>query len=123
MKKEYSKELLSMTEGNNVVTITKGATHKIPKYEVSNNGLIKTKEWQEIKFVKGNIEGKEFRQIGIITEDLLELALQQLSQLNQGHFENSDTAEAINFIKQAKQKLIDRKNNRAKRGVLGTYKK
>lgn len=117
------RDLINMTEGDNVDVVAKGATYKVPVYGIGNSGLQHDGDMLRIAFVKGSKDPKYNRQDGVICEDLLEMLAKHLTELNVGHFENQETKDAITFIKQAKQKLIDRKRDRAKRGVLSTYKK
>lgn len=107
-----------------VTVIKKGATYEIPRYELTSSGLQEIESAPlRIHFVKGSIDGEQYAQNGTICENLFSMIEQHLSQLNQGELENEHTTKCINHVRAAKQALLDRKNDRQKRGVLGTYKK
>lgn len=100
-----------------------GSTYQLPIYKLTSTGLEETPNCKEINFVKGNIEGEEFRQDGIITENILAMLVEHLSSLNQGDLENKFTTNAIDKIQEALMWIEERKRDRDKRGVLGTYRK
>lgn len=105
-------------------TIKLGSTYNLPKYKVEEGkGLLEIKEFQEIKFVKGNIEGPEFKQDGIITENLLTILIEHLGSLNVGDLRNRHTSIAITKLEESLFWIEERKRDRIKRDVLGTYKK
>lgn len=107
-----------------VTVLRKGATYQVPRYGLTSDGL---KEIEgaplTIHFVKGSIEGGQYAQNGTICENLLSMIEQHLSSLNQGELSSKYTSKCIEHVRAAKQALLDRKNDRDKRGVLGTYKK
>lgn len=104
--------------------IKKGSSYTLPKYEVvDGKGLVETGETQTIDFVKGNIEGPEFKQDGIITENLLSMLVEHLGELNVGDLRNRHTSVAITKLEEALFWIEERKRDRDKRSVLGTYKK
>ncbi len=104
--------------------IKKGSTYKLPKYKVVDMvGLVETGEYQTIDFVKGNIEGPEFKQDGIITENMLTMLIRHLGDLNVGDLRNRHTSVAITKLEEALFWIEERKRDRLARSVLGTYKK
>ena len=103
--------------------LKEGASYSLPTYAVGENGLEELEDKQIIEFVKGNIEGPEFKQAGIITENLLSMLIKHLSTLNQGELRNRHTSLAITNLENALMRLEERKKDRVERGVLGTYKK
>jgi len=112
-----------MIETRKYYTDKEGSTYGLPCYKVTEVGLEEVLGVQEIKFVKGNIEGEEFRQSGIITENLLAMLIGHLKFLNQGELSNRQTSIAITNLEIALMWIEERKRDRLKRGVLGTYKK
>lgn len=99
-----------------------GASYSLPTYTVGENGL-EEKGDAQIHFVKGNIDGPQFRQKGIITENLLSMLIEHLNTLNTGDLRNRNTSLAITDLESALMRIEERKRDRAKRNVLGTYKK
>ena len=100
-----------------------GSTYNLPTYTVGENGLEQLDDMYVVEFVKGNIDGPEFRQDGIITENLLTMVAEHLKLLNVGELRNRDTSLAITHIEDAVLRLENRKRDRQMRKVLGTYKK
>lgn len=103
--------------------VKKGCGYELPVYTIKETGIEKTKLNIHIPYVKGNIEGKEHRQDGIITENLLSMLVFHLKSLNVGDLENRNTTLAIDAIETALMRLEERKKERQARGVLGTYRK
>src|SRR5690348_1727529 len=89
-----------------------GSTYYLPIYTLTNEGLVETPNVKEINFVKGNIEGEEFRQDGVITENILAMLVEHLSSLNQDELENKFTTNAINKIQEALMWIEERKKDR-----------
>lgn len=102
--------------------IKQGATYKLDVYEISN-GLNKTGETVTIEFVKGNIDGPEYRQNGMIVEDVLDMLMTHLILLNTGDLANQYTSAAIEKLFEAKCAILARKQDRVNRNVFGTYNK
>ena len=101
-----------------------GSSYELPMYKVEpEKGLIETKDTWLINFVKGNIDGPEFKQDGIITENLLSMLIKHLDSLNVGDLRNRHTSVAITKLEEALFWIEERKRDRVKRNVLGTYKK
>lgn len=95
----------------------------IGKWVVDEKGLWRNGD-VEIDFVKGvQNDNSEYRQGGVISEELIALCIKNLSFLNVGKFENEYTTEAIGHLKNAlkciKMRIIDRQ----RRGVYGHSKK
>lgn len=76
----------------------------------------------EIRFQKGprNVEGSVD---GILDGDLLEIVRDRLTAFQKGDLRNRETACALTHIEEALMWLNKRAEDRAERGVLGTYDK
>ncbi len=104
--------------------IKKGSTYKLPKYKVVDGvGLVETGEYQTIDFVKGEIDGVEFKQDGSLTDNILAMLIHHLGDLNVGDLRNRPTSMAITKLQEALFWIEERKRDRLARNVLGTYKK
>jgi hypothetical protein len=100
-----------------------GRAYELPVYTIKETGIQKTKATVSIPYVKGSIEGEQYKQDGIITENLLSMVAFHLKSLNVGELENRNTTLAIEAVETAVMRLEERKKERKARGVLGTYKK
>lgn len=98
-------------------------TYTVPTYIVTNDGIIDG-EGMEIKMCKGNKEdGSVFRQEGVFTESLIEAAKTHLESVNKGELATRETAIAITKLEEALMWIKKRADDRALRGVQGTYQK
>lgn len=106
-----------------VTTVQKGATYQMPIYAVTSEGL-KVKGAKALRFVKGNkVDESVFRQSGVITIDLLNVAKAYLSDVNVGNLWNIETVQAIDYITKAIDILEARQKDRISRNVKDTYQK
>lgn len=103
-----------------IKVVEPGSTYKLSIYTIDESGLKEIDEL-DIKFLKG-IKGN-VRQQGIITVDVLSLALDYLETVNVGDLRTRETSLAITKIEEAMMWLKKRRDDREKRGVLNTYKK
>ena len=62
-------------------------------------------------------------QAGVLDADLLEIVRDRLTAFNKGEFATSENACAITHIEEALMWMAKRADDRAERGVLGTYNK
>lgn len=112
-----------MIDTRKYAVVKLGSSYQLPIYKLTNEGLEETSHHLELNFVKGNIEGEEFRQLGVITENILSMLVEHLAYLNQGDLRNKFTTNAIDKIQEALMWIEEKKKDRSKRGVLGTYRK
>lgn len=77
---------------------------------------------QRITFQKGPRKVTE-SQHGVLDEDLLEIVRDRLRSFQAGEFATRENACALTHIEEALMWLNKRKEDRAERGVLGTYEK
>ena len=104
-------------------TVGIGVEYELPIYTVKKEGIEKTDGYITIPYVKGSIEGGQYKQDGIITENLLSMVAFHLKSLNVGELMNRNTTLAIEAVETAIMRLEERKRERKSRGVLGTYRK
>jgi hypothetical protein len=106
-----------------IETVIEGATYKVPTFKVTNQG-IEDGAGIEIVFCKGNKEDSTaFRQEGLFTETIIQLAKQQLETVNVGPMAVRENSIAITKLEEALMWLNKRAEDRKLRGVQGTYKK
>ncbi len=106
-----------------IETIEPKATYEIPVYQVTNEGLTDVLMF-ELRFCKGNKEDETvFRQSGFFTESLIAVAKKYLEENNVGDLASRETSTAITKLDEALMWLNKRAEDRALRGVQGTYKK
>jgi hypothetical protein len=112
-----------MNNPRNLETVKEGAIYNVPTFKVTNEGMTDG-EGITIKFCKGNKEDESvFRQEGIFTETLIQVAKQYLESVNVGELASRDTAMAITKLDEALLWIGKRASDRELRGVQGTYKK
>lgn len=108
----------------NRIKVTKSACkYTIGKWRVDEQGL-----WQigdlDIDFVKGTQkDATQYRQDGVISEELIALCILNLGFLNQGNFKNEHTDAAIKHLHEALKAIQMRVIDRKRRDVFGTSKK
>ena len=106
-----------------IATIVPGATYKVPTYKVTNDG-IQDGSGIEILFCKGNKEdGSIFRQEGVFTETLIKTCKTYLETVNVGEMATRETSMVITKLDEALMWIAKRADDRALRGVQGTYQK
>lgn len=106
-----------------IQTIQEKAIYSVPTYEVTNDGLVDS-DGAVIHFCKGNKEDETvFRQPGYFTETLISVAKRYLEENNVGELSSRETSTAITKLDEALMWLSKRAEDRALRGVQGTYKK
>jgi hypothetical protein len=104
-------------------TVVEGATYNIPTYKVTNEGLVDG-AGATITFCKGNKEDESIlRQEGFFTETLIQVAKQYLESVNIGPMSTRETSMVITKLDEALMWIQKRSDDRALRGVQGTYKK
>jgi len=106
-----------------IKTLVEKATYAVPTYSVTNEGLVDSDE-ATITFCKGNkADDSVFRQSGFFTETLIAVAKRYLEENNVGELATRETAVAITKLDEALMWLNKRAEDRALRGVQGTYQK
>lgn len=105
-----------------IETVKEGATYSIPSYQVTNDGMVDG-DGLELKFCKGNKEDENvFRQEGVFTETLIQVAKQYLESVNVGNMATRETSMVITKLDEALMWIDKRSNDRKLREVQGTYK-
>lgn len=104
-------------------TVNEGATYKIPTYKVEN-GQMTDGDGTEIKFCKGDKSNPEiFRQEGVFTETLIQVAKQYLEAVNKGEMATRETSMVITKLDEALLWIGKRSQDRRDRNVESTYQK
>ena len=75
-----------------------------------------------VRFQKGSRNDPK-AQAGVLDADLLEIVRDRLTAFNRGEFATRENACAITHIEEALMWMAKRADDRAERGVLGTYNK
>lgn len=100
-----------------------GAAYQLPLYSVTDQGITDF-GMGTIAFCKGDkTDNSVFRQSGMFTESIIEVAKRYLESVNKGELANRDTAMAITKLDEALLWLNKRTADRVKRGVEGTNNK
>lgn len=95
----------------------------VPTYVVTDDG-IQDGDGMVLNLCRGNKDDSNVpRQEGVFTESLLEVCLTYLQGVNKGDLATRDTSIAITHIEDALLRLRKRAQDRAIRGVQGTYQK
>ena len=68
-----------------------GAEYELPIYTITKEGIEKKGNFITIPYVKGSIEGGQYKQDGIISENLLSMVAFHLKTLNVGELQNRNT--------------------------------
>jgi hypothetical protein len=103
--------------------VKEGATYNVPTYKVTNEGMTDG-DGATITFAKGNKEDETvFRQEGVFTETLIQVCKTYLETVNVGDMASRETSMAITKLDEALMWIDKRAQDRALRGVQGTYKK
>lgn len=108
------------------MNLVSSGTHnyELPIMTITDSGLEHSGIFVDLPIVRGSKlgEGVE-KQDGVITEHLLQVAVEYLSAVNVGEMRTRETSLAITKIEEALMWIEARRKNREKRGVLSTYKK
>ena len=100
-----------------------GTTYFVPTYRVTNDG-IEDGEGINIDFCKGNKEDENiYRQEGLFTETLIQVAKQYLESVNIGEIATRETSMVITKLDEALMWINKRSEDRKLRGVQATYQK
>nr|DAT56392.1 MAG TPA: hypothetical protein [Caudoviricetes sp.] len=94
-----------------------GGYHDYTVTEAGGNSVIAL-----IRFQKGARNAPNV-QVGVLDADLLEIVRDRLTAFNKGEFATRENACAITHIEEALMWMAKRADDRAERGVLGTYNK
>lgn len=106
-----------------IETVTEGATYNIPTYKVTNEGM-QDGQGTVIVFCKGNKEDENvLRQEGVFSETLIMTVKTYLETVNKGEMATRETSMVITKLDEALMWMQKRADDRALRGVQGTYKK
>lgn len=112
-----------MKNPKQIIVKKEGATYEVPVYQVTNDGLTDAMTI-EIQFCKGNKEDPTaFRQTGFFTETLIAVAKKYLEENNVGALATRETSMVITKLDEALMWIQKRADDRAARGVQGTYQK
>lgn len=104
-------------------TLHAGATYSIPTYKVED-GAMTDGEGMILKFCKGDKSvPATFRQEGVFTETLIQVAKEYLEAVNKGEMATRETSTAITKLDEALMWIDKRRQDRELRGVAETYKK
>lgn len=106
-----------------ILTVTRsGASYLIPTYTITNEG-IEDGIGTFIQFCKGNkADESVFRQSGVFTESLIQLAKEYLESVNVGPLASRETSMAITKLDEALMWIDKRAADRKRREVQATYK-
>ena len=106
-----------------IETVTEGATYNIPTYKVTNEGM-QDGQGTVIVFCKGNKEDENaLRQEGVFSETLIMTVKTYLETVNKGEMATRETSMVITKLDEALMWMQKRSDDRALRGVQGTYNK
>lgn len=112
-----------MKNPKSIKSIKPGAIYEIPTYTVTDDGIIDGDPLY-VNFCKGNKEDSSyFRQTGIFTETLIQVAKEYLEEVNHGELATRETAMAITKLDEALLWIGKRAEDRKSRNVQGTYQK
>lgn len=106
-----------------IKVVIPAATYMLPTYVVTNEG-IQDGTGVAMQFCKGNkADETAYRQEGVFTESLIQLAKQHLEAVNVGELATRETSVAITKLDEALMWLNKRAEDRKLREVQGTYQK
>lgn len=91
-------------------------------YSIRPEGFESQLELVHIEFQKGPRHDPDARH-GVTDQDLLEIVRDRLTAFQKGDLPSRETACALTHIEEALMWLNKRAEDRAERGVLGTYEK
>lgn len=112
-----------MKNPKQIETLIDKSTYSIPTYKVDEDGLSFDGD-TGLLFCKGNkADPSVFRQSGYLTETLLAACKKYLEENNVGELASRETSMAITKIDEALMWLQKLADDRAIRGVQGTYQK
>jgi len=109
----------------NAVVANNSHSYSVNTYTVGPNGLEITGA-QPINLVRGSkVDGENIlsKQDGFLTEQLLWIAQNYLSEVNVGDMKTRETSIAITKIQEALMWINKRHDDRVERKVLNTYNK
>ncbi len=113
----------NMTNPKLIETKVAKSTYLVPTYVVTNEGLADAAT-AKIEFCKGNKADESVpRQEGFFTETLIAVSKKYLEENNVGDLASRETSMAITKLDEALMWLQKRADDRALRGVQGTYQK
>lgn len=123
MKKECNCKCEKLVDPRSIKTIREGATYSVPGYRVTDDG-IENYVATTILLCKGDkSDSSVFRQPGMFTESLIEVAKQYLTDVNVGPMATRETAMAITKLDEALMWIGKRTEDRKRRQVQATYEK
>lgn len=104
-------------------TVVDKSVYEVPQYTVTNEGVVDQPSTL-VLFCKGNKEDESVqRQVGFFTESLVAVCKRYLEENNIGELASRETSMAITKLDEALMWLNKRAEDRALRGVQGTYQK
>lgn len=111
-----------MKNPKQIEEVIAGATYNVPTFKVTNEG-IEDGAGIQIVFCKGNKEDENvFRQEGVFTETLIQVAKEYLESVNVGKMATRETSMVITKLDEALLWILKRAEDRKLRGVQATYK-
>lgn len=106
-----------------ITTVVEKSTYSIPTFEVTDEGLRYAGEL-EVRFCKGSKADPSVpRQIGVLTETLIELARLNIEQNAVGDLKSRESSMTMTCLDEANLWQGKRATDRKARGVQGTYQK
>jgi len=112
-----------MKNPRDIEEITSGTTYNIPTYSIIDVGVVDGCGMR-IDFCKGNKDdSNSFRQEGVFTETLIQVAKQYLESVNVGTLATRETSMVITKLDEALMWIAKRSEDRKLRGVQATYQK
>jgi hypothetical protein len=106
-----------------IEALKEGATYHVPTFKVTENG-IEDGDGAVLRFCKGNKDDETvFRQEGMFTETLIQVAKEYLEAVNVGEMATRETSMVITKLDEALMWINKRAEDRKLRGVQATYKK
>jgi len=112
-----------MKNPREINVILDGASYSIPTFKVTEEG-IEDAGFYEILFCKGDKSNPVvFRQEGVFTETLIEVAKRYLESVNKGELATREASMVITKLDEALMWIQKRADDRKLRGVQSTYQK
>lgn len=112
-----------MKNPRQIKTARPGASYEIPTFKITNEG-VEDGNGTLVLFCKGDKEDEViFRQEGVFTETLIQVAKEYLETVNVGEMATRETSMVITKLDEALMWINKRAEDRKLRGVQGTYKK
>lgn len=110
-----------MPYGSGAIIKTDAWSYALPIRRVEDGQLVIT-GYHQLTFCKGSTSDDRITRLdGIFAEDIIKVAIDRLTSVNQGVLENDYTSRAIGKLSEALAELKARADARKNAGVQGTY--